>query len=429
MHDDLVPFAFLLALAAPAVGQDFDLTVDGGASASDVLASFAAELPSTVIGDYDAVNNPGGTRTLPGLFGGSGNQPVAWDLTLSGVTDFLASPTGSLAVGVDLPGLGIDVAGLDLDLLGGTTETADLVATVLFQTFRTFQPDSLFVGGVPVDLPLGAQALSEVRLVQSAPSVGGTLAATADPDRFTFTVDVPADLSFLVDLQGTPTPVGPLPLLVPLSGEILLAGGALTWSAALDLQSSTLVIDPLPGFTIDDQPFDVPTILPPGFTAHLLLSAVVASIHVDLDLSLDLVASGGAACGFELYCDATANSSGAPASIAIAGSADVTDEDLTLTVTGLPVDEFGYFLMSESRANVPGFGGSEGILCVGAPQIRFSGDVLGSGAGGAVSFSPDFGALPQGVVFTAGSTWNFQLWYRDGQTSNTSGGATVAFCP
>ena len=46
------------------------------------------------------------------------------------------------------------------------------------------------------------------------------------------------------------------------------------------------------------------------------------------------------------------------------------------------------------------------------------------------SFSPDLGDLPQGTVVSAGETWNFQLWYRDvnpTQTSNTSNGLAVTF--
>ena len=74
------------------------------------------------------------------------------------------------------------------------------------------------------------------------------------------------------------------------------------------------------------------------------------------------------------------------------------------------------------------FGGSQGVLCVGAPIIRFSGDVLNSGASGEMVFSPDLQNLPGGATFTHGSVWNFQLWYRDvnpNQTSNTSNGIEI----
>ena len=138
-------------LLGPVFSQDFDLTVDPSSSTSDVLANFAAELPGTVIGDYDAVNNPGGTLTLPGLSGGSGNQPVPMDITLSGVNDSLTSAGGVLSLGVDLVGSTLSVSGLDLDLLNGASSSADIVATLLFGNFRTFQPDSVFFGGVPID--------------------------------------------------------------------------------------------------------------------------------------------------------------------------------------------------------------------------------------------------------------------------------------
>ncbi|MCP3918523.1 MAG: hypothetical protein GY711_23500 [bacterium] len=83
-----------------------------------------------------------------------------------------------------------------------------------------------------------------------------------------------------------------------------------------------------------------------------------------------------------------------------------------------------------SRAATCSFA-SQGNLCLGAPQVRFAGDVLNAGANGAVTFEPDLNALPQGTTFVPGDVWNFQLSYRDqnpGTTSNTTDGIAVVFC-
>jgi hypothetical protein len=90
----------------------------------------------------------------------------------------------------------------------------------------------------------------------------------------------------------------------------------------------------------------------------------------------------------------------------------------------------GYFLLSDAQGDVPGFGGSQGVLCLGAPILRFAKDILQADASGQMSFAVDFGALPGGTVFQTGETWNFQLWYRDvnpTSTSNTSNGLAVTF--
>ena len=106
----------------------------------------------------------------------------------------------------------------------------------------------------------------------------------------------------------------------------------------------------------------------------------------------------------------------------------MADEDLLLSSDGLPADVFGYFLMSQSTAFVPNFGGSDGNLCLGSPQLRFASNVLDSGASGSVSMQVDFQDLPQNAVFSPGDTWYFQLWYRDGPTCNTTAGVQVDFC-
>lgn len=130
------------------------------------------------------------------------------------------------------------------------------------------------------------------------------------------------------------------------------------------------------------------------------------------------------------YCSSNPNSTGATAMLVGSGSATLAADSLTLNVANLPVSQVGYFLLSDAQGNVPGFGGSQGVLCLGAPILRFATDILKADASGQVSFAVDFGALPGGTVFQAGETWNFQLWYRDvnpTSTSNTSNGLAVTF--
>lgn len=131
------------------------------------------------------------------------------------------------------------------------------------------------------------------------------------------------------------------------------------------------------------------------------------------------------------YCSSTMNSASIiGAVLGASGSTNVADQNLSLDAHDLPLNKWSYFLMSRNQAFVPLFGGSQGNLCVGAPQIRFSGNVLNTGPGD-LTFSPDFNNLPQNQIFQPGDTWNFQLWFRDNftaPTSNTTNGVSVTFC-
>ena len=130
------------------------------------------------------------------------------------------------------------------------------------------------------------------------------------------------------------------------------------------------------------------------------------------------------------FCSSNPNSTGVVAPIAATGDDHVANNDVNLAVYDLPQNQFGYFLMSASSGFVPLFGGSQGNLCLGPPQIRFSQFVLNSGATGRVDFALDLTDLPQGTVFQPGETWHFQYWYRDsnpGPTSNTSDGLAIDF--
>lgn len=118
-------------------------------------------------------------------------------------------------------------------------------------------------------------------------------------------------------------------------------------------------------------------------------------------------------------CSPISNSTGFPASLFGNGSLVVSNNQLQLDAIQLPLNQFGYFVMSRTTANVPV---GSGRLCLGAPLYRFNTSILNSGTSGLMSFAPDLTALPQGQVFLPGDTWSFQLWFRDGASSNFTNG-------
>jgi len=130
-------------------------------------------------------------------------------------------------------------------------------------------------------------------------------------------------------------------------------------------------------------------------------------------------------------CAAQPNSvSAAGARLCGTGSTTLASNALDLNVTELPPQSLGYFLMSTSEAAASALPApSQGLLCLGAPQLRFSLFVQNAGATGSVAFRPDLLSLPlPGVSLSVGDTAYFQYWYRDaGGTSNTSGGVAVTF--
>jgi hypothetical protein len=418
-------------LAAPLGAQDFHFQIDSSASSSIVDNEIVLTLPSTVIGNHDAATNPTGTSTIPGVFGGSGNNVIPMDLALTIDSLFSGATSGSFGLNVDTGALTVSMDGLFVDLLNGANASTALSLSMLFSSFHTVQPTSVYLGGLPIDVPLGSTGVSQLELVQSGLVVPGALVPTGTPNEYSFVLTVPANMSFVVDFQGQTTPVGPTPVLLPLMGTILVNGNVATAAIDVIVTDQQQIMDPAPGFAITDQPMPMPTILPPGGTANLLLSATISQLDTDLILDVSVVADGSLACGVESYCDSTTNSTGQVALLEVTGSLDVNDGQLDYSVTNLPPNRPGIFFMGQSTANVPGFGGSQGVLCVGAPQIRYE-DVQFSSLSGEVAYSPDFGNLPQGTVFSAGSTWYLQFWYRDSNpdaTSNTANGVSIRFCP
>ena len=169
-------------------------------------------------------------------------------------------------------------------------------------------------------------------------------------------------------------------------------------------------------------------------------------------LSYSLIAAAGE-CDLEppneAFCDpAGVNSSGTSAAIsAVQTPPSANLAGIRLTATGgptLPGGGFGFFLVSSNNSASLPIGA--GTLCLASPQGRYSPATGGLGNSfGQFDSNGDFVNLagtsttgfgfdvpvqlpnPPGGNITAGSTWHFQLWYRDTGIVNFSNGVSVNF--
>tara|TARA_R110002126_G_scaffold66038_9_gene167973 strand:+ start:9179 stop:11629 length:2451 start_codon:yes stop_codon:yes gene_type:complete len=116
------------------------------------------------------------------------------------------------------------------------------------------------------------------------------------------------------------------------------------------------------------------------------------------------------------YCSpANLNSLDVPAVMTAIGQEELALQDVTLQASGLPLNQFGFFIVSATQGFVANPGGSMGNLCLAGDIGRYQDQVMGSGALGMITLEVDLLDLPtnppQPVL--VGQTWNFQAWYRD----------------
>jgi hypothetical protein len=296
-----------LLIAGSASGDDFDGTVDSGASLATIAGSVLIQNTGVLIGDYDAATNTGGTKTIPGLFGGSGNNSIDIDLDGAITTDLNTNPTGSMSIAVDFKTFSIDINGLELDVLGGESGAAQPSVTMLFSTFHTTAPSMIYPGGIPIEIPIGeGSSVDEVLITQTGAGIG-VLTATSDPDVFEFTMAVPAQMavSFTLGIDGVDTPtdgLDPIDIVMPLSGTIeQLGNGDVVLTMSVDPQQSveeTLITD----VTTPEIPFELPTL--GSDTAGVLITLTPDTIGVDVSYAWSLTITGTpSACAADITGD------------------------------------------------------------------------------------------------------------------------------
>ncbi len=174
-----------------------------------------------------------------------------------------------------------------------------------------------------------------------------------------------------------------------------------------------------------------------GAAQNLIIEVDMFTAGACNEYDMDISGPGMAPNGIGTpYCMANLNSTGVASEIIANGSRVVANNDVTLSVDDLPVNSFGFFIVSPDQGFVPNPGGSSGNLCLAGAIGRYvgPGQVQNSGGAGMISLAIDLNAIPSPtgfIVAAPGDTWNFQLWHRDSDmgtpTSNFSNGTSVDF--
>jgi hypothetical protein len=270
-----------LLLSLPAMGQLYDFTITAPTSGLSGPLLFEASTTGTLIGNYHEVNNPTGTRTKPGLFGTFGpteNEPVPANLGLQVGGPIATRTAGGFSLDLN-PGAGtLGMSGFAADFLDSGPASLPITLGLMYESFRTRNPTSTYIGGLPLSIPFGEAALTQMTGQQAGPAAGSLTQTGANTYDFSIAAVMLITAEFTTfggsfQIPGLPAPFG-------LSGSLTLDGAAATLTSLTPLSFSAGF---QPNLALPQLPLELPTILPPGETAQLLMDLVLT----DLDLSFD----------------------------------------------------------------------------------------------------------------------------------------------
>ncbi|MFO0832476.1 MAG: hypothetical protein U0637_11645 [Phycisphaerales bacterium] len=281
-------------LACGAGAQTYAFTLQNTSSAAWSV-SFNAPFQtsgtpaSTIIGSFDAATNPGGTRTLPGLFGSDNGLNNAIAITAGGATASGSSgstplhPAGTFKLTLHTDSGTCTAWDTSLDLLNGAQITVAANVSITYSSFRTRVPTCTLIGGFPVSIPVGNAVVTGLTAAQQPGGTNGTLTQGAN-GAWEYSVPMVVDVTPTVTLNGAPTPVDPTPVAIVLTGSVTPAGSTATTTGGTTLSQQQTQQGPT---VVDPQAFDDPLC-----TSHLVANMVLASTTVNLTTNATINASG-----------------------------------------------------------------------------------------------------------------------------------------
>ena len=204
-----------------------------------------------------------------------------------------------------------------------------------------------------------------------------------------------------------------------------MSGGSLTWSTQTEAQNPNA--NALRWGTMYTFWFDASSSPEPGqVTLGLFKSGAPGAMMVDADVP------SGDATPFN-YCQTSPNSATLGAVMDFTGSTSISANNFSLRTTDGVPNVFGLYFYGPNMIQAP-FG--DGFRCVGGQTFRIQPPAQFNGSG-VVTRAVDFTSPPAGSgggAITAGSSWNFQFWFRDpmgpgGNGFNLSDGLNASFIP
>jgi len=269
-----------------AQAQSYEFAIDQEASSSALDIAVDVPFSGTLQGDYDAETNPGGTQTRRGVFGGSGNQAIDYDAAFGLVGSNQTVPGGAFSLDIDRSTGDALMSGLSLDILGGQPQQLEATLTINYDTFRSIDPISLFPGGFDIPVPLGSIDLLVLSLTQTDDAV---LALFEDGEGgTTVTGLVPGELAIQVVVLEQDFGTFTVPTIFPFQAGLVedASGASLLIESSLDLDQPIPAADA----PFDPLPFELPTVLPPGDFAGILVNGTTSEGAVTGSFTLVMVA-------------------------------------------------------------------------------------------------------------------------------------------
>lgn len=260
-----------IVAAAHAESDRYDFQFNPYRSGLDAELAWTVGTAGTLIGNWDSEQNPEGTRTKPGLFGRFGddeNLPVDITLDFAVGGDLHSATAGTFRLRANRHRNIVRIARLQADLLASGPITIAAELTLMTDNFRTRNPDSFYLGDFPITLPLGEISLDSLTIVQSEDRAAGEL-TPIEGDRYSFLVVPLVTLSGQITVLGNALDLPPTQVPFPLAGEVEL--GPVT-ARIVSVQPIDFSDSQNPNLALPEIPLDLPTIFPPGTTAHLLLN-------------------------------------------------------------------------------------------------------------------------------------------------------------